>query len=187
MRQIKMAVPEDSNHETGSPLPGEPAFLVIGKLRRPHGLDGEILMEVITDFPERLVEGKLVYVGEKHEQCCIEYVRNNNALVIMKFKGIGNSEEAGKFRNLLVYSRTDTLPPLPKDEYYYHQIIGMSAVDQTGHVLGYVSEILETGANQVYVIKTPENKEILLPVLPSVILDINLEERMMRVCPLEWL
>jgi len=72
-------------------------------------------------------------------------------------------------------------PPLPEGEYYHHQIIGLNVFDETGTSLGVVSEILETGANDVYVVAAAGGREILIPALKDVLLEINLEQKRMKV------
>jgi len=79
------------------------------------------------------------------------------------------------------------LPRLPEGQYYHHQLLGLSVVDETGQVLGELAEILETGANDVYLVKTPLGKELLLPAIEDVILGVPLERKEMSVRPPDWL
>ncbi len=171
---------------SGSPVSGEPAFLVIGKLRRTHGLEGELLMEVITDFPERIRPAKKVYVGKNYDVVEITGVRWQNNDLLVTIAGYHNPEEAAALRNQFVYVRTDSLPPLPEGEYYQYQLIGLTVVDESETVLGVLAEVMETGANDVYLVRTPDEKEILLPAIASVILAVDLSQRLMRVRPPEW-
>jgi 16S rRNA processing protein RimM len=173
------------NTGTGSPSKqGEPEFLVVGKLRRPHGFKGEILMDVITDFPERLKVNKKVFVGENHEPLVIEHIRWNDQTMLVLFKDV-DDKKAGELRNQYVFVKSDNLPELPEGIYYFHQLLGIDVVDENGNVLGILDEILETGANNVYVVKKPDGGEILLPAIASVVLDINLEQKTIRVRPPE--
>jgi 16S rRNA processing protein RimM len=160
--------------------------LAVGRLRRTHGVKGEIVMEVLTGFPERLRAGKTLYLGEQHEPLRLASVRGHNQEMILRFSGITTPEDAARLRNLQVFVQTEHLPELPEGEYYHHQLLGMKVVDDTGQELGTLSEILETGANDVYVIKTPEGKEILLPAIEDVILDVSVERSELRVKPQDW-
>lgn len=171
---------------TGSPSPGEPVFLAIGRLRRPHGVRGEMLMDVLTGFPERIRPGRKVYVGEVHELLQIASLRGHDREMIIRFSGFSTPEEAGRLRNALVYVKASDLPELPEGEYYHHQLLGLSVVDEAGQHLGILTEILETGANDIYLVKTPDEKELLLPVIEEVILSVDLEQGVMRVRPQEW-
>lgn len=78
------------------------------------------------------------------------------------------------------------LPKLPEGEYYYFQLIGLTVVSDTGDTVGTLTEIIETGANNVYVVKTAEGKEIYLPAIPSCVLSVQPEEKTMTVHLPEW-
>lgn len=178
--------PTGRDPNTGSPPPGEPVFLAVGKLRRPHGIHGEILMDVLTDFPERLMAEKTVYLGDEHRPLRITYLRSQDRAILISFEGYEDSDQAGTLRNQIVYVRSDALPDLPAGEYYHHQLLGLKVIGEDGTDLGFLSEILETGANDVYLVVSPEGQETLLPAIESVILGVDLETRMMRVRLQEW-
>ncbi|PWH14130.1 MAG: 16S rRNA processing protein RimM [Anaerolineae bacterium] len=165
----------------GSPNAGEPVYLAVGMFRRPHGVRGDILFTVLTDFPERLRPGTLVYVGEEKRVFKITRRRPHNDGILFGFEGISTPEQAAKYTGKTVFVRADDRPPLPEGEYYHHQILGLHVFDESGQPLGIVKEILETGANDVYVVQTPNEKELLLPALKQVILEINLEQKTMTV------
>jgi 16S rRNA processing protein RimM len=176
--------PQDTN--TGSPLPGEPVFLAVGRLRRSHGIEGEMLMDVLTGFPERLRPGKTIYLGEAHEPARLASVRGHARELIVRLAGVQTPEATAPYRNMLVYVKASEMPSLPEGEYYHHQLIGLSVLDEAGTVLGELDQILETGANDVYLVKTPDGKELLLPAVEEVILEVDLEQHQMRVRPPEW-
>ncbi len=172
--------------EPGSPE-GEPVYLVIGYLRRPHGVHGEIIMDLHTDFPERIKSGRKVFIGEKHQPQTIGGVREHGDGLLVKFRGIETPEDVGRFRNQWVYVKASDVPPLPEGQHYQYELIGLDVVDEDGNPLGKLEEILETGANDVYIVKSDSGKEILLPAIPSVILDLDMGRRTMRVHLLEGL
>ena len=176
----------DKNETSGSPN-GEPVYLTVGFLRRPHGVRGEIVMDLHTDFPERLKRGRRLLVSEDHTPLSIQSVRAHQNGVLIKFNGIDTPEDAGKFRNQWVYAAMKDLPPLPEGQHYQHELLGINVVDEDGNPLGVLTEIMETGANNVYVVKDDSGKEILLPAIPSVILDLDTGRRLMRVHLLEGL
>lgn len=177
--------PQDAS--TGSSSPGGPVFLAVGRLRRSHGVTGEILMDVLTDFPERLQVGKTVYVGDVHEEMQIIGIRGHDRELIVRLQGISTPEEVAPYRNRLVFVKASELPELPEGEFYHHQLLDLSVVNEEQVVLGKLESILETGANDVYVVKTPEGKELLLPAIEEVILEVDLAKRQMTVRPPEWL
>jgi 16S rRNA processing protein RimM len=168
----------------GSPSTGEPVvYLVVGTLRRSHGIRGDMLLDVLTDFPERLKPGTFVYLGEEKRPIKITRRRPHNEGLLLGFEGVNTAEQCARYRTLLVYVPMEDRPPLPEGEYYHHQILGLTVVDEHGTTLGTIREIIETGANDVYVVlndQTPA-REILIPALKQVLLDVNLENRTMRV------
>lgn len=169
------STPALQDKNTGSPNQGEPVFLMIGKLRRAHGIHGEILMDVSTDFPERLHPGKAIFVGEQHKPCKIENLRWANKNIIIKLCDVNTPEEIVQYRNQYIYISSEDLPELPDGEFYHHQLLGLMAETEDGTPIGIVKDILETGANDVYVIETEAGKEILLPAIFDVILSYDLD------------
>ncbi len=183
----RMAPRRTRNTGTGSFTPDEPVFLVIGRLRRPHGVRGEIIMELMTDFPERIKPGKTVYVGDEHRLLQISGVRPYHNALLVKFEEFLEREGVGLLRNQLVYVKVAELPELDEGEYYFHQLIGMAVVDEEGKPVGTLEEILETGANDVYLIRTSEGDEVLVPAVEAFILGVDLKSRIMTVRLLEWI
>lgn len=176
----------DGRNASGSP-DGEPVYLAVGFLRRPHGVRGEIIMDLHTDFPERMSEGRRLFIGEGHEPVTVASVRTHQKGMLVRFEGIETPEDAGRFRNQWLYVNSADVPELPDDQLYQHELFGFSAVDEAGNVLGELVEIIETGANDVYVIRDESGREILLPAIPAVILELDPERRLMRVHLLEGL
>jgi len=174
-----------NNQLEGSSIVGEPEFLVVGKIRKPHGIRGEIRMEVLTDFPERLESGAIVYVGEKHQPEKIVSTRWHQNLLLIKFEKYQDRESVDKYRNQFVYVKTAERPELPEGEYYHHEILGLRVITIAGDDLGILDNILITGANDVYIVKDELGNEILLPAIESVIQEINLErgEMIVQVLP----
>ena len=163
-------------------MSGEPEFLAVGKLRRPHGVHGEMLMAVWTDFPERLQPGGRGYLGTKHSPAQISRLRTHAQGLLVAFAEFDDRESAGTLRNQVVFVRREDLPPLPDGEFYLHQLLGLDVVRDVDSVpLGYVAEILETGANDVFLVRREMGADLLLPDIDSVILKIDLENNEMRV------
>lgn len=171
--------------DTGSPT-GEPLYLSVGFLRRPHGVKGEIVMDLHTDFPERMKEGRKVFIGEDHKPMTLTNVRPHQKGLLVKFTGVDTPEDAGLFRNQWVYVLTKDVP-LPEGQHYKYKLLGLKVVDEDDNPLGELVEILETGANDVYVVRDDTGKEMLLPNIPSVILDLDLGRGFLKVHLLEGL
>lgn len=165
----------------GSPTGGEPVYLAVGRLRRPHGLNGDLLMELYTDFPERLQPGTTLYLGEDYTPLTIARVRPHNDGLILGFKDVDTPEAAGRYRTLLVSVPAKDRPPLPQGEYYHHQLIGLRVETDEGKTLGLLAEIIVTGANDVYVVSDEAGRELLLPAIEQVILGINRDAGVIKV------
>lgn len=178
--------PDTGMEDTGSPQPGGSVFLAIGRLRRPHGIAGEINMEILTDFPERIRARRIVFVGEEHEKMRLTHVRKHDRALLVTFEGYDTDAAVGRLRNRIVYTRAENLPELPDGEYYHHQLLGMRVISTDEKEVGFLSEIMETGANDVYLIQSPDGQETLLPAIADVILEVNVERREMRVRLPEW-
>lgn len=156
-------------------------YLVVGKLRRPHGLQGEILMEVLTDFPERLKPGVTLYAGSDFAPLQIQKVRWQNQAMLISFSEHESLDAVGKLRNQFVFVPAADRPALAVGEYYHHQLTGLMVYTQQGEQLGEITQILETGANDVFVIRPRDGREILIPDTDEVVLNVDLETGRMTI------
>ena len=166
---------------TGSPGEGEPVFLVVGKFGRTHGIKGEIILHVITDFPERLKKGVRVFAGENRQPVRISEVRPYKKGLLLSLQGFDSVEAVEELRNQFLFVRSDEIPPLPEGEYYHHQLIGMQVFDEENRELGTLVQILDTTANDVYIVRSDAGREILLPATEEVLLDIDPASKKIRV------
>ena len=167
---------------SGSPSTGEPDYLVVGRLRRPHGLHGELLMELETDFPERLRTGATVYLGRSRTPAVIDDTRAVRGGMLLKLNDIDTRDAASRHRNEVVYVAAWDRPPLEGGKYYHHQVVGCRVVDERDRDIGRITEILRTGANDVYVVQGDSGgEELLLPAIDSVVLGIDPQSKLVRV------
>ncbi len=187
-KRIGKPTRELHNESEGSPTQGEPIFLAIGILRKPHGVQGEIFLEVHTDLPENIQKNKIVYVGEKYQRLFIKSTRRKDHGYLILFDGINNLEKIDTFRNRVVFVKSTELLPLKTEQYYYHQIIGLNVEDDQHGLLGKIIEIQKTGSNDVYIIEPIDKskKEILIPAIKSVIKKIDLENSLITVVFPDW-
>ena len=144
-------------------------------------------MDVVTDFPERLKPGITLYVGKSHQELRLRGRRWHDRSLLLSFEGYLTPEAVAELRNQWVYVRADDRPALEDGEFYHHQLLGMRVFGEGGNFLGILSEILETGANDVYVVSPEQGPDILLPAIDSVILEIDPDQGAMRVHVLEGL
>jgi 16S rRNA processing protein RimM len=176
----------DTKNAPGSP-DGEPVYLVVGFLRRAHGVHGEMIMDLHTDFPERLRSGRKLFVGEERKPMTLSGARSHAKGMLVKLKGVETPEDVVPLRNQWVYVKATDVPSLPEGKLYQHELFGFQVMDENGDSLGELVEIIETGANDVYVVRNESGKEILLPAIPSVVLELDSDRRLMRVHLLEGL
>jgi 16S rRNA processing protein RimM len=179
-------MPLNIGNDAGSEFVREPAFLVLGKLRRAHGVRGEIALEVYTRLPELLDPESVVYIGEDHQPYTIGTTRWKQDLLLLKFVGVDDREVASKLTNLLVYTQTQTLPGLPDDEFYFHELIGLDVYDADARYLGVLTEILETGANDVFLVRDDAGGEVLIAAVDEQIVEIDLDMGHIIVSTIEW-
>lgn len=177
---------QENNNASGSPQSGEPVYLAIGKLRRSHGVKGEIILEMTYEFPKRIKPGLKVFIGKDKQEFILSSIRPTNKLYLVSIEGFNDCDAVSVFRNQWVYVYRSTMGPLPDGLFYQHEVIGMQVIDAKGNAVGIVKEILETGANDVYVVNTPEGEEILLPAVKSVILSMSRETNSMVVQLQQW-
>jgi len=163
------------------PVQGEPDFVLVGILQRPHGLKGELLMRIMTDFPERIQPKSRLYLGENYLPVSIRSIRQHNHGLLIAFEEYQFRSDLDHIRNAPLFARTSELPRLAEGEYYYHELIGLQVVTDEGEELGLLSEILETGANDVLVARSEQYGEVLLPVLDEVFLGVDKAMRQVRV------
>jgi len=173
-------MPEHAKRTAGTPTNDVPAWLVVGKIRRPHGVAGDVLVEVYTDFPDRLKPNAVIYAGDDHIPLTIRRQRTHNDGILLGFDDYSTPEQVGRFRNQFLYIVEVDAMDLPEGEFYYHELQGLSVVDENGGSLGKVTEILQTGANDVYVVTNNAGREILLPAIAEVILNVDLESKVIK-------
>ena len=175
------------NQNQGSLQSSEPVFICIGKIHRAHGIRGDVILDPMTDFPERIRRGKIVYAGEDHVPLTVSRVRDKAPYLLVGFKELTDETAASEFRNRFVYVKASDLPKLPEGEYYFHELIGLDAVTPDGAYAGVLTDILETGANDVYVIRKDDGTEELVPDIPQCIRKIDISAHQIVIDFPEWL
>jgi 16S rRNA processing protein RimM len=170
----------------------QPPFLLLGQILRPHGIRGELRVNVLTAYPERIGPDMVVYLGSDPDSPAtstgykVVQARTHQQYLILQLEGITDRDAADRLREQYVMVELDHAVPLAEDEFYLYQAIGLSVFTDEGEALGRVVEILETGANDVYVVQGPRG-EILLPSIEDCILDVDIEAGKMTVHLLDGL
>ncbi len=149
-----------------------PRFLEIGRVLGPHGLAGELRVLVLSDFPERFETIRSVRVGERLRPYDVESGRLARGDAVLKLRGVDDAEAASRLRGELLRVPLAEAVPAPAEHFYWHEIIGLEVATPEGEVLGRVTEILRTGANDVYVVQGPRG-EVLVPAIGDVVEEID--------------
>lgn len=153
-------------------------YFEVGQIVNIFGIKGQLKVKPFTDDMERFEELKTVYICKKNEmkKVEIEDVKYNKQCVLLKVKGIEDLTEAEKYKGLFLKIDRKDAKKLPKDTYFIADILGLEVYTDEGELLGKVDDIFPTGANDVYVVKNELGKQILLPSIPEVIKEIDLEK-----------
>ena len=165
-----------------------PQFLLLARILRPHGVRGDFVVQIITDFPERMNDLDVVHVGadpsdprrltEQH----VTWARRHRAdQWLLHLEGIEGRDQADHFRSQYICVSLADAVPLEDDEVYLFQVIGLDVRTVEGEDLGKVVDIIETGANDVYVIRGEAYGEILIPAIDRVIRSIDVDASLMTV------
>ncbi len=148
-----------------------PGRVAIGRILTPHALNGEMKVEPLTTRLEHFAAGRSFWIdGVSYE---VESFRRQKGLVLLKLLGVASREDAERLRGRVVSLPEEALGPLPEDEYYAYQIVGLEVYEQDGEHLGKVRELFPTGSNDVYVVEGPRGR-ILVPAIEDVIVEVDI-------------
>ena len=164
-------------------------LLRVGVIANTHGIRGEVKVFPTTDEKERFKDLKKVIldIGKEQKVLEIQSVRFFKNLVILKFKGIDNINDIEMYKGKDLLVTWEDAVPLEEGEYFIADLLDLDVYSDEDEKIGVLYDVMQTGANDVYVVKTEEGKEILLPAIDECILDIDLEENRMTVHIMEGL
>lgn len=160
-------------------------FVAVGRVLAPFGLHGEIKVQSLTDNPRRWKPGSRLWFGRR--QATVKSSREAQGYVFLKLEGFPDRTSVEPLRHAIIQVPESELPTLPAGEHYRFQLVGLRVEDRQGHPLGVVEEVLETGANDVLRVRTPDGRELLLAALPDVIVSVDLKAGRIVVDPPEWM
>ena len=165
--------------------------LKVGKIVNTHSLKGEIKVISSTDFEEeRFKKGSKLLItrgNQLSKEVVVESYRKHKNSLLVKFEGIDSIEEAEKFKNLQLKVDSEKISELEENEYYFHEIIGCEVFDENNESLGEIVEILTPGANDVWVIKSKNGKEILIPYIEDVVKNVDIPNKIINIEVMEGL
>ena len=164
-------------------------LLQVGVITTTHGVRGEVKVFPTTDDANRFKKLKHVILDTGKEQLDLEItqVKFFKNLVILKFKGIDNINDIEKYKGKSLYVTRENAVKLKKNEYFIADLIGLKAVSEDGTELGKITDVLQTGANDVYVVQQEDGQEVLIPAIRDCVLNVDLEAGIMTLHLLDGL
>ncbi len=162
-------------------------YLMVGVIANTHGVRGEVKVYPTTDDVNRFKKLKEIYMGDEKAPLHIQSVKFQKNMVILGFKEYTSLNEVEGLRNKELYVDRAHAVKLQKDEYFISDLIGMKVVTDEGADFGQLTDVMTTGANDVYVVKTTDGKEVLLPAIKECVLKVDMNERVMNVHIMEGL
>lgn len=157
-----------------------PEFLSVGRILRPHGIRGGILVEPESDMIRSLDAGMRVYIGEAKDEFLLKSIRPHRNKFLLYFESFTDRTSVESLRGNELLIPFEETTPLPEGVYFHWQILGMQVCTAEGESLGKVSQIIETGANDVYIVSN-DASEVLIPAIEEVVLEVDLDNSVMTV------
>lgn len=161
-------------------------FLVIGEICKPHGVKGEVKVFSLTDNLNRFKELQSVLINDK--EYLVESCKLQSDRVILKLEGINSMDEAERFRNAKIMVNREDGIELEEDAYYIADLIDCKVFDENNLYIGVLEEVIETGSNDVYVVKDDNKAELLIPAIARVVKSVDIENGKIVILPVqEWM
>lgn len=164
-------------------------YLEIGQIVNTNGLKGMLKIKPFTDDITMFENLEIIYIQKGQELIAknieeVKYVKN---MVLLKLEGIDNIEEAEKYRNMYIKIDKEDIGDIPEDSYLVVDMLKCNVYTEENEMLGKMVDILSTGSNDVYVVKTAEGKEVLLPAIKDVIKEIDIKNKKIIVSLMDGL
>jgi 16S rRNA processing protein RimM len=158
-----------------------PEYLAVGRILRPHGIRGNLLVNAESEVIKSITTGSPVFLGPNHLPFSVQYFSPHRDQYLLKLETLNSRDDAEEYRESMVYIRFEDTSPLPENVYYHWQLLGLDVHSDEEEILGTLTEIIETGANDVYIVRSESGNELLLPAIEPVIKSIDLEKNLMIV------
>lgn len=159
-------------------------FLSVGWINNTHGVKGEVKILPLTDDASRFYDLKWAFLDRNGtlEKVDIESVKLLKQFVILKLKGIDSMDAAEGLKGMYLKVDREHAVKLPEDSFFVSDLIGCRVFNENTDLLGELTEVLETGSNDVYVVKDGKGREVLIPALKRVVREVSVTEKKMVVC-----
>ena len=161
---------------------------LIGTIVKPQGIKGEVKVKSVSPDPDRFNDLDSVYIkSEKIQTYSIENLRISNGFVFLKFVQVNSRNDAELLRGKELLISEDQLIDLEDDEYFVHELIGCRIVSEEGRPIGEIEDIIEGNSNDIYIVKSPDGHEYLIPAIKDVVKKVDITARQVTIHVLDGL
>jgi 16S rRNA processing protein RimM len=154
----------------------DPATVVVGRIVKPHGIRGEVVVEVRSDNPDRYAEGSVLFL-EDGRGLTVAATRPHAGRLLVTFDGVADRTAAEALRGAVLVVPESMLPELPEGEWWAHRLEGCEVVTESGRSLGTLTEVIANPANDIWVVVDDAGRETLLPALKHLLLDVDVQAK----------
>ncbi|HLR41137.1 MAG TPA: ribosome maturation factor RimM [Virgibacillus sp.] len=163
----------------------------VGKIINTHGILGEVKVLRISDFEDRFTVGNILYIEKEQGKQMIPFIidghRTHKKFDLLHFKDYNSINDVEHFKGAYLKISEEQLTDLPEDEFYYYEIIDCTVYTTNGEQIGIIKEILSPGANDVWVVKPKKGKDVLIPYIKDVVIQIDVPLKKIVIEPMEGL
>lgn len=155
----------------------------LGYVIKNHGLKGEVNIQLDVDYPDeyRNLESVFVEINEKLVPFFITNIQIRGDKAVVKFEDVDDLASADPLKSKALFLPLSVLPKLGQDQFYYHDIIGYKIIDQDGFIIGDIADVYTSSRQDLFAVKSKDDKEVLIPVIDEIIVEVNHKERQLKV------
>ncbi len=163
-------------------------WVLVGEIVGPFGIRGQVKLVPLTDFPERFQRTKTLYLGDEHIPIAVSAAQQHKNIIVLKLAGVDTADEAEKLRGNRVFIPDTELTPLPSDQFYLHDVVGLRVEHVNGQPLGVIADIITSSGNDIFVVRDQATgRETLLPAVKAFVKEIDIPGGLVRVEPIPGL
>ena len=163
------------------------AWVAVGEIVGAFGVHGEVKVVPLTDFPERFAQTPTLYLGDAHIPHAVQSARQHQRIVVLKLEGMDEMVAAARLRGVTLWIPEAERMPLPTDQFYLSDVVGLPVTHVNGQPLGKVVDFIPSGANDLFVVRTSSGREVLLPAVREFIHELDIPAGVLRVAPIPGL
>lgn len=160
-------------------------YTIIGKIINTHGIKGDLKIYPLTDSLDRFFDLEKIYIGNSKEEVIIKEVKTHKGFALLRFENLENINDVLKYKEEFIYIDEVNKIKLQENHYFISDLIGCRVLLKDGKEIGILIEVLQGGANDVYVVLSPEKKEFLIPAVTEFIKTVDIDNNLIIIDPIE--